>query len=87
MFLSIHSEFFILNPRSTFSWQIYIIRVILGLESVPVLEDFDVFVKTYSPQDLVGCEFKNMSAAKSDYHSFWVSFLSIIEAAKSMDIR
>jgi hypothetical protein len=86
MFVSIHSEFFILNPRSTFSWQIYVIRVILGLESVPVLEDFDVFVKAYAPKDLVGCEFKNITAVKPDYHSFWVSYLSIIDAAKTFDV-
>lgn len=37
MFIAMNSDFFILNPLSTFSWQIYLIRLSLALESVPVI--------------------------------------------------
>ena len=30
LFLSIHGDFFLLNPRSSFSWQVYVVRVCLG---------------------------------------------------------
>lgn len=43
-FLAIHGGLFILNPRSTFSWQIYIVREILGLQSVPILKNNDYLV-------------------------------------------
>ena len=29
MFVAIHSDLFILNPRSTFSWEIYLVRLCL----------------------------------------------------------
>lgn len=44
MFVAMMSEFFILNPRSTFSWEIYLIRLALGLQSVPVMTTKDVYV-------------------------------------------
>ena len=44
LFLAIHGDLFILNPRSTFLWQVYIVRCILGLESVPVLKNNDYLV-------------------------------------------
>jgi hypothetical protein len=45
MFVAMMSEFFILNPRSTFSWEIYLIRLALGLSSVPVMTDKDLYVQ------------------------------------------
>ena len=30
--LAIHSDLFILNPKSTFSWMIYVVRVALALQ-------------------------------------------------------
>lgn len=47
MLTAMHSEFFILNPRSTFSWQIYIIRQLLMLTSVPVIQN-DLYVQPHS---------------------------------------
>lgn len=44
LFIAIHGDLFILNPRSTFSWQVYVVRCILGLESVPVLKNNDYLV-------------------------------------------
>lgn len=38
VFLSMHSDFFIMNPVSTMSYQIFIVRTALGLESVPILQ-------------------------------------------------
>ena len=42
LFLSIHGDYFLLNPRSSFSWQVYVVRVCLGtfyaaLITVPTL--------------------------------------------------
>ena len=31
LFLSIHGDFYLLNPLSTFSWQVYVVRVCLGM--------------------------------------------------------
>ena len=45
LFLAIHGDFFVLNPQSTFSWQVYVVRCILGLESVPVLKNNGYLVK------------------------------------------
>ena len=45
MFLAIHSDLFLLNPRSTFSWQIYLVRVCLGLFSVPVVRGNDLYLQ------------------------------------------
>ena len=53
MFTAIHSDFFIMNPRSTFSFEVYIIRTSLGLQSVPVMRNKDFFLKgkgAISPQ-------------------------------------
>lgn len=46
MFIGINSGLFLLNPYSTFSFQIYIIRECLSLESVPALIDRDLYFKT-----------------------------------------
>lgn len=46
--LGMHGELFVLNPRSTFSWQIFVIREILGLHSVPLLRNNDYLVMQLS---------------------------------------
>jgi hypothetical protein len=51
MFVAMHGDFFILNPRSTFSWEIYIIRVVLGLQSVPLVTGNDFYLRKM-PTDL-----------------------------------
>ncbi len=39
MYITINSKLFILNPQSTFSWEIFIIHSCLGLDSVPIVHD------------------------------------------------
>ena len=65
MYLAIQGGFFIMNPRSTFSFEVFVVRTILGLESVPVLKSHDFFVK--SPGGI------------SRDNPLWVTFLSIEE--------
>jgi hypothetical protein len=72
MLLAIHSEFFILNPRSTFSFQIYVIRVALGLQSVPVIRENDFYMQKV-PDELI-----------SNNRSLWVSWVSVQQAAASI---
>jgi hypothetical protein len=47
MFIAMHSDLFIMNPRSTFSWQIFVIRACLGLYSVPVImnDEYDLYLQ------------------------------------------
>jgi hypothetical protein len=66
MFLAMNSRFFVLNPRSTFSWQVYLIRLCLGLESVPILKNKDVYVD--NEQEYGGLK------------GLWVGWLSVVEA-------
>lgn len=68
MFMAINADFFILNPRSTYSWEIYLIRVILGLQSVPVIENNDLYLQRV-PQALI-----------ADARPLWVSWTSVIAA-------
>ena len=42
--LGMHGDLFVLNPRSTFSWQIFVVREILGLHSVPLLRNNDYLI-------------------------------------------
>jgi len=56
MFVAMHADLFILNPRSTFSWQIYCARVIWGLPSVPVMEGKDLFVTKAAQYDAISKE-------------------------------
>lgn len=37
MGVAIHSDFFLQNPASTYSWMVFIVRSVLGLETVPSL--------------------------------------------------
>jgi len=68
MFLAMHGGFFIMNPRSTFSWQIFMIRVCLDLPSVPILKNNDVFLQKV-PEDLI-----------AGHRPLWVSWMSVMEA-------
>ena len=69
-FLAIHGGLFILNPRSTFSWQIFIVREILGLQSVPVLRNTDYLVMDQE-------EYKREKRT-----GLVVSWLQIVESAR-----
>jgi hypothetical protein len=68
MFVAMHGDLFVLNPRSTFSWQIYLIRVCLALQSVPVVRTNDMFMQKL-PEELV-----------LGNRTMWVSWWSVIEA-------
>lgn len=70
MFLAIHSDFFIMNPRSTFSFEVYVIRTILGLHSVPVMRNKDFFLKGEST-----------ISAKDPR---WVTFESIVDTVLAL---
>ena len=74
MFIAMQGDFFILNPRSTFSWQIFLIRTVLGLESVPILKNKDIFVRNNPESDKF-----------TDSEGLWVSWVNII--AESEKIR
>ena len=43
MFMSMHADFAILNPQSTYSLMIFVVRVVLGKESVPISHKTDIF--------------------------------------------
>ena len=70
--MAIHGDFFILNPRSTFSWQVLLIRLCLGLESVPTLINSDLYLQ----------DKKEYEAMHRD--RLWVSYSSIVQAAKDL---
>jgi hypothetical protein len=66
MFMAMHSDLFILNPRSTFSWQVYLIRVCLALESVPIINN-DFYMERI-PEQLVKAN-----------RTMWVSWTSVVD--------
>jgi hypothetical protein len=68
MFVAMHGDLFVLNPRSTFSWQIYLIRVCLALQSVPVVRTNDLFMQKL-PEELV-----------LGNRTMWVSWRSVVDA-------
>merc|ERR1711937_785065 len=43
MLMALNSELFIINPRSTLSWQVYLVRSILKLPSVPNMTEKDFY--------------------------------------------
>jgi hypothetical protein len=45
MMIAMYADLFVLNPKSTLSWQIFIIRACLGLTSVPRLFDTDLYMR------------------------------------------
>ena len=75
MYLAMHSEFFVLNPRSTFSWEIYLIRTALALPSVPVMRTKDLYV-------LHPDEYR----ASNLTTTMWVGWLSAADAVKRLAI-
>jgi hypothetical protein len=84
MFVAMHADLFILNPRSTFSWQIYCVRVILGLQSVPVMERKDLFVTKKAQYDALSKEQntylqhdKGSAGEKIEFDGRWVSWTSV----------
>lgn len=76
MLIAMHAGFFILNPRSTFSWEIYLIRVVLGLESVPIIRNNDMYL-----QDL-NKDYKELNRTR-----FWVTWESVVKAAATAAAR
>ena len=74
MMVAIHGKFFILNPRSTFSWEIYVIRICLGLiHNVPILKNNDVYVMKLS-RDLLFYKRQGL----------WVSWTSVVHALQEI---
>lgn len=69
-FLAMNGGFFVLNPRSTFSWQIFIVREILGLHSVPLLTNNDYLI-------MLKAEYKREKRT-----GFVVTWLQIAESAR-----
>ena len=72
MHMAIHGDFFILNPRSTFSWQIFLIRNCLQLKSVPIVINTDLYVQEKK-------EYERLHRGR-----LWVSFVSAVEAANDL---
>ena len=74
LYLAINSNFFILNPRSTFSFQVYVIREIFHLKSVPIPnKNQDMFYKSekeYIRDDMI--------------EQKWVSYQNIEQIAKEI---
>ena len=69
MFVAMNSDFFVMNPMSTFSLEIYIIRLCFSLRTIPIIKNNDLFMKK-NPDDLV----------KEKRDGLWVSWLSLIDA-------
>jgi hypothetical protein len=46
MYIAMHGELFIMNPRSTLSLQVFVVRAALGLTSVPTLRNHDIYLGT-----------------------------------------
>ena len=72
MILAINGDFFVLNPRSTFSWQIFVIRTVLGLESVPILRNKDFYMRMSKESDRM-----------SDIEGLWISWAGVITEVKN----
>lgn len=45
MMLAIHADLFLLNPASTLSWTVFVVRAALGLDSVPALRQRDFYLR------------------------------------------
>jgi len=46
MYIAMHGDFFIMNPRSTLSLQVFVVRAALRKASVPALRDHDIYLGT-----------------------------------------
>ena len=69
MFIAMNADFFIMNPMSTFSLEIYIIRLCLSLKSIPVIRNNDLYMRKI-PDEL----------KSENRDGLWVSWLSVIDA-------
>ena len=78
MMVSMHGTLFILNPRSTFSWAIYIVRVMLDLKSVPVMKSKDIYCTRKSI-------YENRKNETIGYDGLWVSWTSVQEAMNEIN--
>eukprot|EP01038_Epipyxis_sp_PR26KG_P012280 gene12280-16469_t len=67
MLVAINSDLFIMNPYSTFSWEIFVIRICLGLQSLPIITNNDIYMHKLS----------DMIASNRTY---WVSWSSILKS-------
>jgi|MDTB01.3.fsa_nt_gb hypothetical protein len=74
MYMAINADLFLLNPRSTFSFEIYAIRTILGLNSVPILNDKDVYMLSENEY------LERAKAGSEGWDGRWVSWRSLSEA-------
>lgn len=72
MLVAMQADLFVLNPLSTYSWEIFIIRACLGLQSLPIVEWTDVFMA------------KLPDSRHPHRLGLWVSHSSIIQACRSM---
>lgn len=68
MFVAMHGDLFIMNPRSTFSWQIFVVRACLALESVPIMRPPQDFYLQKYPEEL-----------KANDREPWVSWTTILD--------
>ena len=58
LFLSIHGDFYVLNPLSTFSWQAYVVRVCLGtLLRQPLLRIAHCLVIIFLPKSNLSLDY------------------------------
>lgn len=74
LFISMHGDFFVANPLSTFSWEIFVVRVCLGLESVPIIVTNDIYMM----------HMEGFNHYKRNVSDRWVSWTSIIEAVLTL---
>lgn len=74
MFVAMNSDFFILNPRSTYSWFVFVIRSIWGLKSVPIVEGKDLVFWS-------DAEYATLSRGHR-----WVSQTSVAQACKTIRV-
>ncbi|KAJ1440140.1 hypothetical protein B484DRAFT_162535 [Ochromonadaceae sp. CCMP2298] len=70
MLVAMHASLFVMNPRSTFSWQIFVVRTVLDLPSVPRLRS-DLYLQ--SEAEVRGAD-----------RPLWVSWSSVGEAFDTM---
>ena len=81
LFVAMHGELFLLNPRSTFSWEAYLVRVCLGLYSVPVLRTTTSSSSSISSGG--GKDIRSLTNAQIEQGQLWpllVSWTSVLDA-------
>ena len=71
MILLMHANFCVLNPISTVSLQVYLIRMGLGLESIPFIRNNDIFQLP-------------LESLIHSNRSLWVSHFSLLEAMTTL---